>query len=116
MPPAPCHSPAPGQPSPAGRGAAARPRLEHVPDEASAGARIAALDGDAEAPTPAGHRAIRAGGRQRLDDRLDDLLPQWLVHKVTGAPALAHTTVPGLAITSSGRKVPSFFGVSGSIR
>ena len=35
---------------------------------------------------------------------------------VTGAPGLAQTTVPGLAMTSSGRKVPSFFGVSGSIR
>src|SRR6266699_6690365 len=43
-------------------------------------------------------------------------LPQWLVHKVTGAPALAHTTVPGLAITLSGRKAPSFFGVSESIK
>ena len=41
---------------------------------------------------------------------------QWLVHSVTGAPGIAHTTVPCFAITSIGRKAPSFFGVCGSIR
>ena len=41
---------------------------------------------------------------------------QWLVHSVTGAPSFAHTTVPGFAITSTGRNAPSFFGVCGSIR
>jgi hypothetical protein len=39
-----------------------------------------------------------------------------LVAKVTGAPGFAQTTVPGFAMTVIGRKVPSFFGVSGSIR
>jgi hypothetical protein len=38
------------------------------------------------------------------------------VARVTGAPGLAHTTVPGLATSVIGRKVPSFFGVSGSMR
>src|SRR5581483_7091064 len=57
------------------RGAAARPRLKEMPDEGTvAPARILALDGDAEAPPPAGHCPLRAGRRQRLDDRLDDLL------------------------------------------
>ena len=41
---------------------------------------------------------------------------QWLVQSVTGAPGLAQTTVPSLAITESGRNAPSFLGVSGSIR
>src|SRR6202030_971715 len=56
------------------RGTAARPRLKHVPDEAALGARVAALDGDAKAPAPARHGAVRAGGRERLDHRLDDLV------------------------------------------
>ena len=38
-------------------------------------ARVLALDRDAKAPAPAGHRAIGTGRRQRLDDGLDDLLP-----------------------------------------
>ena len=42
--------------------------------------------------------------------------PQWLVHSVTGLPSSGHTTVPRFASTSTGRKVPSFFGVCGSIR
>src|SRR5262249_32138592 len=40
----------------AGRRAAARPRMKHVPDETAAGARIFALDGDAESSSPAAHR------------------------------------------------------------
>src|SRR6266536_4441658 len=56
------------------RGAAARSRLKHVPDEASVRTRIAALDGDAEAPAPTRHGAVRTGGSQRLDHRLDDLI------------------------------------------
>src|SRR5438067_2084315 len=61
------------------RGAAARPRLKEMPDERLAarhihGTRVAALDRDAEPPAPAGHRPLRAGRRQCLDDRLDDLL------------------------------------------
>ena len=56
------------------RGAAARPRLKQVPDEAPVRTRIAALDGNAKTPTPARHRAVRTGGSQRLDHRLDDLI------------------------------------------
>src|SRR5439155_23819413 len=60
------------------RGAAAGPRLEEVPDKRLAsrdvGAWVPALDRDAEAAAPAGHRAVGTGRRQRLDDRLDDLL------------------------------------------
>src|SRR6185503_14828536 len=56
------------------RGAAARPRLKHVPDEAPVRTRVAALDGNAKTPTPARHRAVRTGGSQRLDHRLDDLI------------------------------------------
>ena len=56
------------------RGARAGAGVEHVPDERLSGARVFALDGDAEALAPAGHGALRTGGRQRLDDRLDDLL------------------------------------------
>ena len=41
---------------------------------------------------------------------------QWFVASVTGAPGFAQTTVPGFATIVSGRKVPSFFGVSGSMR
>src|SRR5262249_53975774 len=43
------------------RGAAARPRLEEMPDKGFAGTRILALDGDAKAAAPAGHRAVRTG-------------------------------------------------------
>jgi hypothetical protein len=74
MPPAECHSPALDQPSPPDEAPAARARMEKVPDEGTARARILALDRDAEAPAPAGHRAVRAGRRERLDDRLDDFL------------------------------------------
>src|SRR5215472_8820591 len=52
-----------------GRSAAAGARLKHVPDEAAFAARIAALDGDAEAPAPACHGAVGSGGRKRLDHR-----------------------------------------------
>src|SRR5581483_11649750 len=41
---------------------------------------------------------------------------QWLVHSVTGAGGYAHTTVPCFSLTSTGRNVPEFFGVLGSIR
>src|SRR5215467_16270419 len=71
------------RPAVAGSGrAAARPRLEEMPDEGlaagatvgSGSAGILALDRDAEAAAPAGHRAPGAGRRERLYDRLDDLL------------------------------------------
>src|SRR5512145_239390 len=55
-------------------GATAGPSLEHVPDEGAAGAGMGALQRDAEAPPPAGHRALRTGAGQRLDDGLGDLL------------------------------------------
>ena len=41
---------------------------------------------------------------------------QWLVDSVTGAGGSGFTIVPGLAITVTGRNVPEFFGVRGSIR
>src|SRR5439155_15910079 len=60
------------------RGAAAGPSLAEVPDKRLAsrdvGAWVPALDRDAEAAAPAGHRAVGTGRRQRLDDRLDDLV------------------------------------------
>src|ERR1043165_288534 len=40
------------------RGAAARPRLKHMPDKAPVRARIAALDGNAKTPAPARHPAV----------------------------------------------------------
>ncbi len=82
MPPAACHSPAPGQPSPAddapppGR-AWKKCQMNGRPAGSAVGcgaARVASLDRDAEAAAPAGHRALGAGRRQRLDDRLEDLL------------------------------------------
>ena len=57
-----------------GRSAAAGTGLEQVPDERLPHTRVDALDGDAEAAAPAGHCPVRAGRRQRLDDRLNDLL------------------------------------------
>ncbi len=41
---------------------------------------------------------------------------QWLVDSVTGAGGYGQTTVPSFALTVTGRNVPSFFGVRGSIR
>ena len=38
------------------------------------------------------------------------------MQSVTGAGATAHASVPSRAITVTGRNVPSFFGMSGSIR
>src|SRR5205823_12261933 len=70
-------------PAIAGRGrAAAGPRLKEMPDKRLAAgpairpgrAWVLALDRDAEPAAPAGHRALRTGRCQRLDDRLDDFL------------------------------------------
>src|SRR6478672_530776 len=58
----------------AGRGAAAGAGLEHVPDEIPAIARVLALDRDPESAAPARHHPVRTGRRQRLHDRLDDLV------------------------------------------
>src|SRR5215470_5870994 len=66
-------------------------------------------------PQPAMARSGQAGASALITASMISLA-QWLVHNVTGAPASAHTTVPGLAITVSGRNAPSFFGVSGSIK
>src|SRR4030095_969523 len=57
-----------------GGGAAAWTRVEHVPDERALGARFDALDRDAEAPAPARDDAVGTRRRERLDDRLHDLL------------------------------------------
>src|SRR6202040_2963471 len=52
------------------RGAAAGPGLEEMPDErltpGKIGARVLALDRDAEATAPAGHRAVGARRSERL--------------------------------------------------
>ena len=69
-----CHSPAPGQPSPAAEPPPPGRAWNKCQMNGLLGARVAALDGDAEAPAPAGHRPLGACRRQRLDDRLDDLL------------------------------------------
>src|SRR5205823_5401502 len=70
-------------PAIAGRGrAAAGPRLKEMPDKGLAAgiairsgrARVLALDRDAKAAAPAGHRPVGAGRRQRLDDRFDNFL------------------------------------------
>ena len=66
-----------------------------------------------------GHQgAIGAGDIQWMTSGSGIMIScaQWLVHSVTGAGGSAHTTVPGLALTVSGRNAPSFFGVSGSMR
>src|SRR4030095_12416163 len=56
------------------RRTAAGTRVEHVPDERLARPGIHPLDPHAEAPPPARHDALRAGRRQRADDRLGNLL------------------------------------------
>src|SRR6266567_2466515 len=55
----------------AGRRAAARAGMKHVPDEIASGSRVFTLDRDPEAPAPSRHRALRAGRRQCLDDGFD---------------------------------------------
>ena len=66
-------------------------------------------------PHPAITRSGQAGASARMIASMISCA-QWLVASVTGAPSRAHTTVPSRAMTSSGRNVPSFFGVSGSMR
>ena len=66
-------------------------------------------------PQPAIARSGQAGASALMIASMISW-PQWLVQSVTGAPGFAQTTVPSFAITVSGRKAPSFFGVSGSIR
>ena len=66
-------------------------------------------------PQPAIARSGQAGARALMTASMISWA-QWFVASVTGAPSFAHTTVPGFAITVSGRNMPSFFGVCGSIR
>ena len=66
-------------------------------------------------PQPASTRVGQAGASALITDSAISCA-QWFVQRVSGAGGFAHTTVPALAITVSGRNVPSFFGVSGSIR
>ena len=124
MPPAACHSPAPGQPSPAdeapppGR-AWKKCQINGRPAGSPSGAaRRGSFPWIAirkRRPQPAIARSGQAGASAlMIASRIS--WAQWLVASVTGAPGLAQTTVPGLAMISSGRNVPSFFGVSGSIR
>src|SRR5262245_25697754 len=98
------------------RGAAAGPRVKHVPDEWPPRARIDALDRDAEPPAPAGDCTIREGGRQRLDDGLGDLLRAVIGGERHRSRRIRPHDRPLLATTSTGRKVPEFFGVRGSMR
>ena len=56
------------------RTAAARAGLEHVPDETATPFGVLAGDGDAQPAAPTTHHAIRAGGRESDDDRLNDLV------------------------------------------
>ena len=66
-------------------------------------------------PHPARTRVGQAGASALITDSAISWA-QWFVQRVKGAGGLAQTTVPTLATTVSGRNVPSFFGVSGSIR
>src|SRR5207244_13478426 len=52
-----------------GAGTATRARVEHVPDERAPGARVHALDRDAEAPAPARDGARGARGGERAEAR-----------------------------------------------
>src|SRR5262245_58819549 len=56
------------------RAAAARTRLEQMPDKGPLGARIDALYGHPEASAPARHRPLGTGRREGADYGLDDLL------------------------------------------
>ena len=66
-------------------------------------------------PQPAMARSGQAGVSALMIDSAISCA-QWLVESVTGAGGLGCTIVPGLRITFTGRKVPEFFGVRGSIR
>ena len=74
MPPAACHSPAPGQPSPADEPPPPGRAWNRCQMNGLLGARVDALNGHPEATAPARHRPLGACRRKRADDRLDDLL------------------------------------------
>ena len=82
------------------RGAAARPRLEEMPDERPAASRgsLPWIAMRKRRPQPAIARSGQAGASALMIASMISW-PQWLVASVTGAPGLAHTTVPGRAIT-----------------
>src|SRR5262245_35815624 len=66
-------------------------------------------------PHPAMTRSGHAGARALMIASAISWA-QWLVARVTGAGGFGFTMVPFRAITVTGLKVPSFFGVRGSIR
>ena len=66
-------------------------------------------------PQPAIARSGAAGARALMIASAMSWA-QWLVDSVTGAGGNGFTIVPGLAITVTGRNVPEFFGVRGSIK
>ena len=116
MPPAECHSPAPGQPSPAGDApppgrAWNRCQMNFRRVRGS----VPAMAMRKRRPHPAMARSGQASASAVMIASTISL-EQWLVQSVTGAPSFAHTTVPGFAITFRTRNAPSFFGVSASIR
>ena len=102
-----------GQPSPADEAPPPGRAWNRCQMNGRVGARIDALDGDAEAPSPAGHRALRAGGRQRPDDRLDDLLAAVVGAQRDRRAGPRPDDRAFLELHVSGRNAPSFFGVSG---
>src|SRR5258708_21129280 len=68
------------------RGPAAGTRMKQVPDEATTGARILALDRDAKPSAPSGHDAIGTRRAERLDHRLD-ALARWMAGSHRHRPA-----------------------------
>src|SRR5205807_9296553 len=111
-----CHPPAPGQPSPATEAPPpGRPWKKCQRNERSLRGSLPWIATRKRRPQPAIARSGQAGASALTIASMISW-PQWLVHNVSGKPSSAHTTVPGLAISSTGRNVPSFFGVSGSIR
>ena len=66
-------------------------------------------------PHPAMARSGQAGASARMIASAISCA-QWFVASVTGAAGLGQTIVPCLAITRTGRKVPEFLGVRGSMR
>ena len=68
----------------------------------------------AESLAPAAHTAVLANVLNGLSEVVAHY--EGVVESVTGAGGRGHTTVPSLAFTVTGRNVPSFFGVRGSIR
>ena len=73
-------------------------------------------DRDAEAPRPAGQRAVGQAPASALMTDSAISCAQWLVASVTGAGGYGQTMLPCFARISTGRKVPSFFGMRGSRR